>query len=72
MKIGFREFLGVLDWYMLKLFVKSLLFFCLLGSFFSVVYLILVYFLSEDLWYEYFPPSDDDDHFARNRINFDL
>jgi hypothetical protein len=49
-KIGFREFLGVLDWYMLKLFVKSLLFFVLLGSFFSIVYLVFVYFLSDDLW----------------------
>jgi hypothetical protein len=60
----------VLDWYMLKLFVKSLLFFVLLGSFFCTVYLILVYFLSEDLWYEYFPPSDDDEQVEISENSF--
>ena len=64
--------MGVLDWYMLKLFVKSLFYFCFFGFILSLIYLCFVFALNEDLWYEYFPPSDDNEQFARNRINFDL
>lgn len=57
--IGFKDFLSTLDFQMLGLFVK-----CMLGFFFaslilSLIFLIFVFFFNEDLWFEYFPVSDD-------------
>lgn len=58
-EVGFKEFLACLDKRMLGYFFKSLILFFTFGIIIWIIFLIGVYFLSEDLWYQYFPVDDD-------------
>ena len=59
-KLSFADFLSSLDYDMLKLFVKSMLAYLFASVILSLIFLVCVYFFNEDLWYEYFPVSDDE------------
>ena len=60
-KVGLREFIQVLDKPMLTLFIKTVLFYLILGFTFCGIYLVFVYFFNEPAWYEYFPVEEDDE-----------
>eukprot|EP00095_Tigriopus_kingsejongensis_P003889 maker-scaffold603_size126491-snap-gene-0.27 protein:Tk03889 transcript:maker-scaffold603_size126491-snap-gene-0.27-mRNA-1 annotation:"abc-2 type transporter" len=70
--ITFSDYLSCLDYDMLKLFFQ-----CMFGFFFcsliiSLVFLIFVYFCNEDLWFEYFPVSDDEEDYVSFGGKFEL
>ena len=60
-KIGFKEFIQVIDKPMLTLFIKTVLFYLILGFTLCGIYLVFVYFFNEAAWYEYFPVEEDDE-----------
>ena len=60
-KIGLKEFIQVLDKPMLTLFIKTVLFYLILGFTLCGIYLVFVYFFNEAAWYEYFPVEEDDE-----------
>jgi len=54
--VSFMEFwFQCLDWEMLKLFFALLMLFLCAVGFATLLYLFLVFFLKENLWYYYFP-----------------
>ena len=58
-KYTFRDFLSVLDYYMLGLFVKFMLGFFTLCGVLCLVYVFVIFFFFENQWYEYFPVRDE-------------
>lgn len=59
-RIGISDWYNCLDFEMLNLFWKSMFGFFFVGLVFSLVFLSMVYFFNEDLWYEYFPVASDE------------
>jgi len=58
-KLTFRDYMEALDWDMLKLFFVCVFAFLLTGFLLTLVILVIIYFTSEDLWYEYFPVPEN-------------
>jgi len=58
-KLTFADYMESLDWDMLKLMFVTLSTFFGVSFLLFLLYLAVVYFVSEDLWYYYFPLMDD-------------
>ncbi len=63
-QLSFRDFLSCLDYNMLGLFALSMIAFFTFGLLLSLVLLSGVFFFNEDLWYEYFPVSDEENNYS--------
>ena len=57
-KIGFKEFLQVLDYRMLGIFFKSIIYYFIFAFFMCGIYLICIYNFNQAMWHEYFPVQD--------------
>ena len=66
-KIGLKEFLEVLDYRMLGIFFKSILYYFIFAFSLCGIYLICIYNFNEAMWHEYFPVQDLSD-FTDNEI----
>ena len=66
-KIGLKEFLEVLDYRMLGIFFKSILYYFIFAFSLCGIYLICIYNFNEAMWHEYFPVQDLSD-FTDNEV----
>ena len=66
-KIGLKEFLEVLDYHMLGIFFKSIIYYFIVAFTLCGIYLICIYNFNEAMWAEYFPVQDLSD-FTDNEI----
>ena len=57
-KIGFKEYLQVLDYRMLGIFFKSIFYYFIFSFFLCGLYLLGIYHFNKAMWYEYFPIQD--------------
>ena len=55
LKVGFRGYLQVLDWYMLTLFFKLMFAFFFTSGVLCLIYTFIVYLWFPEQWFEYFP-----------------
>ena len=59
-KVGFKGYLQVLDWYMLSLFFKLMFAFFFTSGILCLIYSFIVYLWFPEQWLEYFPISKQD------------